>query len=690
MSEKLIDKFYTVNLARLLHIVVFPVLIGFSMDLPWLKQSTVAFAFVLATLLVNDFVDALIALWQAFAISGFVLLVFSYFNGANFEASWGVLLIPVVWLIALILRRRYPSLDSELKCHDSSAQIVALIILIVFISEVPRNLQESFGFLSAEDNAGWLQVTKDIASNGRLSLISGFDYASVQYFVKFFLTSLIQLDTAGLPSKEISSGALRIVSNAWIFMFVSSIFFVLRASTMLLRRVQFNSNTLILLGAVGLQAHLFFRASQDVGHLSQFLANCLVVLFVIQIADFKLENRWLAKTLLGTSSIIVAISIVGSYNPWLPVSLVCTLLVFNSLPNETIIRRLFKSRYLLVFVSLVLAVLPIVLRQASDRASGLDEAGSVNRIPQEGVWIAIGIAVLIGFNILSERFSKKKSTQIYDQNMINFGTRTTLAFASIALGLGFLLGFTFNQLVFLSFVCTVALIFSRHGMSLLNTNFRSFVRNIEFDSLFFLALASFLYALIIFLMSRFVGPVFEPRYAANKSMFMVFGQFSWMILILVCIDRFHSRKILSVLRTFIVCVCLFVISGIGPFLRYDTIQNEWWHKPVLRALSENPDAVIVCVSPDWRSVDYDVYTCNRFLQSMTRYVYPAAGFRYLAWYQSDEFEKISGWFDGNNGREQDFTSDTQVIVISQFEPTLETKTIFDSVSSKMIRFIITS
>ncbi len=186
MSKKLIDKFYTDNLARPLHTVVFPVLMGFSMNLPWLKQSTVAFAFVLATLLVNDFVDALIALWQAFAISSFVLLVISYLNGANFEASLGVLLIPVVWLTVLILRRRYPSLDSESNSHDSSAQIVALIILIVFISEVPRNLQESFGFLSAEDNAGWLQVTKDIVSNGKLSLISGFDYASVQYFVKFF------------------------------------------------------------------------------------------------------------------------------------------------------------------------------------------------------------------------------------------------------------------------------------------------------------------------------------------------------------------------------------------------------------------------------------------------------------------------------------------------------------------------
>ena len=261
---------------------------------------------------------------------------------------------------------------------------------------------------------------------------------------------------------------------------------------------------------------------------------------------------------------------------------------------------------------------------------------------------------------------------------------------SLSLGLGFLFGFSFNQIVTLSFVCAIALIFGKHGVSLLHTNFRSFVRNIEFDGLFLLALTSFFYALIIFLMSRFVGPVFEPRYAANKSMFMVFGQFSWMILILVCIDRFHSRKILSVLRTFIVCVCLFVISGIGPFLRYDTIQNEWWHKPVLRAVSENPDAVIVCVSPDWRSVDYDVYTCNRFLQSMTRYAYPASGFRYLAWYQPDEFEKISGWFDGIKGREQDFTSDTQVIVISRAEPTLETKTIFDSVSSKMIKFITTS
>ena len=690
MSKKLIDKFYTDNLARPLHTVVFPALIGFSMDLPWLKQSTVAFAFVLATLLVNDFIDALIALWQTFAISGFALLVMSYFNGANFDASSGVLLIPVVWLIVLILRRRYPSLDSELKCHDAAAQMIALIILIVLALQVPRNLQESFGFLSAEDNAGWLQVTKDIVSTDRLSLISNFDFASVQYFVKFFLSLLIQLDMAELPSKDISSGALRIVSNAWVFMFASSMFFVLRASTILLRRVQCNFNTFILLGAVGLQAFLYFRASQDFGHLSQYLANCAVLLFVIQITDFKLENRRFSKIISGVTSTIVAISIVGSYYPWLPVLLVCILLVMNFFPNETVIRRLLNSRHLPFFVLTSATLSPIIWRFASDRASGLDDGGSVNRVPQEGVWIAIGISVFIGFSILSGRFSKKSAHQIYDRNSINFEARTTLAFVSFALGLGFLLGFTFNQLVFLSFVCTVALIFSKHGMSLLHTNFQSFVKNIEFDGLFLLALSSFFYALIIFLMSRFAGPVFEPRYAANKSMFMVFGQFSWMILILVCVDRFYSRKILSVLRTFIVCVCLFVISGIAPFVRYETIQNEWWHKPVLEALSEDPDAVIVCVSPDWRSVDYDVYTCNRFLQSLTKFDYPALGFRYLAWYQPEEFDRLTGWFDSNNGREQDFTSDTQVFVISRAAPTLETKAIFDSVSSKMIRFITTS
>lgn len=690
MSKKLIDKFHTVYLARLLHTVVFPVLMGFSMDLPLFKQSAVACAFGLATLLVDDFIDALITLWQAFAISGFVILVISYFIGTYFAASSGALLIPVVWVFMLISRHRFPSLVSDFKCHDTSALIVALIILIVFVLQVPRNLQDSFGFLSAEDNAAWLQVIKETASNDRLLLISNFDFASVQYFVKFVLNFFIQLEMASLPTTNISSGSLRSVSNGWVFMFVSSIFFVLRASTMLLKQVRSNFGTFTLLGAVGFQVLLHFRASHVFGHLSQYLANCTVLLFVLQIIEFKLEKRRVAKIISGVLGTIFAISIVGSYNPWLPVSLVCILLVLNSFPSDSFTRRLFKSKYRKIFFAMSAALGPIILRFALDQASGLDDGGSVNQIPLEGVWIAIGIAVLIAFNLLPERLSRKTSFRNLDPNAIVFGIRTYLVFISFSLGLGLLLGFSLNQYITLSFVCAVALIFSRHGVSLLHTNFRSFARNVEFDVLFLLALTSFLYALIIFLLSRFVGPVFEPRYAANKSMFMVFGQFMWLILILVSIDRFYSRKILSVLRTLVVCVCLFVVSGIGPFLRYNTIQSKWWHKPVLEALSENPDAVIVCISPDWRSVDYDVYTCNRFLQSMTRYVYPASGFRYLAWYQPDEFEKISGWFDGNSGREQDYTSDTQVIVISRAEPSLETKTIFDSVSSKMIRFITTS
>ena len=140
----------------------------------------------------------------------------------------------------------------------------AVIIIFIFVFVVPRGFRENFGFLSAEDNEGWLRTVVDIAATDTLSLKSGFDSQSVQYFTKYVLNGFSYADFKGFSARDYASPeSLRIVSNAWIFVFASSLLFVLSTSFRFLKRAHSNGGNTILLGAFGVQSVLFFRMSQD-------------------------------------------------------------------------------------------------------------------------------------------------------------------------------------------------------------------------------------------------------------------------------------------------------------------------------------------------------------------------------------------------------------------------------------------
>jgi hypothetical protein len=687
MIETSSHKLAVHNYSKLLHAIVYPCLFGLLMNLPWLNQVLIALTFSFATLMVGNFVDALIALWQALAYSGLFLLIISLIRDTGIKQFVAASVVLVIWFAILTFKRCHLYLKHELKANNIFVEMTVLVILIFSWFKVPRDLRQSFGFLSAEDNAGWVKVVSDIASVDGLSLRSGFDLASVQYFVKVVLNFLIHLGTNGAPlSGEIGARALGVISNAWVFVFVSSLFFVLRVSSELLNHVRTSFNSVLIISAVGLQSVLYFRASQYVGHFSQYLTNCVILIFMIQIIDLKLENRLILKVFVGISSLIFSVAVVGSYNPWMPVSIICVALVFNSFFGDPITRKIFKGRFILPTFLFVLVISPLIWRAGSSRASGLDDGGAVHQIPQEGVIVLLGISSLILFRIFWDRLTNYFEKSSKSQNRKYDWIQATIYMSLSALVAGVLLKIELNQFITLCLICIVALLFTRNGATSVYENFKIFGKNSELDSVFLLGFASFAYALVVYFMSRYIGPVFEPRYAANKSMFMVFGQFSWLILILLGVNQSLSKNFDRIFRTLVVIACFFVISGITPYFSRDPFQPKWWQQPVIKALDDDPNAVIVCINPDWRSVDYEVYTCNRFLQTLTKFEYPASGFRYLAWYQPDEFVKISDWFAGKSKRAREFNSETRVIVISQAELSAETRTIFSSVDSNMIEY----
>ena len=53
------------QLIKFLHYFVYPFLTGFLLDLPWPNQLVISLAFVIASALVREFIEALLSLWQA-------------------------------------------------------------------------------------------------------------------------------------------------------------------------------------------------------------------------------------------------------------------------------------------------------------------------------------------------------------------------------------------------------------------------------------------------------------------------------------------------------------------------------------------------------------------------------------------------------------------------------------------------
>ena len=262
-----------------------------------------------------------------------------------------------------------------------------------------------------------------------------------------------------------------------------------------------------------------------------------------------------------------------------------------------------------------------------------------------------------------------------------------LIFASATLTAVAILNRTsFNQLTTISFLVLVGLCFRLASVSSLLRNFESITIHREFDGVFILAALTFLYSLSIYLLSRFIGPIYGPMYAADKSMFAVFGQFSWLLIMLITIGSNSQMRFTRIVRRFTLVAALFLVLGLANFIRYDELQKQWWHEPTLVALNENPDALIACVN-SILTTDYESYKCNHFMNVLTKHSYSARSLAGVSLGDSPVRIAITDWFKGtgptNAGK---FNDDTKVIVLSQDELGAGALSLFEGVSKNMIEF----
>jgi hypothetical protein len=243
---------------------------------------------------------------------------------------------------------------------------------------------------------------------------------------------------------------------------------------------------------------------------------------------------------------------------------------------------------------------------------------------------------------------------------------------------------SFNQLTTLSFFVLIGLCLSPLSVFRSIQNFDSITTHKEFDGVFVLAVTTFLYGLSIYFLSRFIGPIYDPMYAANKSMFSVFGQFSWLVMFLVFGGSKSLSRIGGLTREATLFASFIVVLGLSNFTRYSETKEQWWHEASLIALNENPETLVVCVNSALTR-DYESYKCNRFMLSLTNHGYSATSFMAVA--LGDSPTGITDWFNGNGPKNGvKFEEDTKVIVLSQDNLRANVLPIFDGVPRNMISF----
>lgn len=203
-----------------------------------------------------------------------------------------------------------------------------------------------------------------------------------------------------------------------------------------------------------------------------------------------------------------------------------------------------------------------------------------------------------------------------------------------------------------------------------------------------MASTTFLYGFSIYVLSRFIGPIYEPMYAGNKSMFAVFGQYSWLLILLFLNGEKLWSRVNRIVGNLIIAVAILIVLGQSSLIRYDEAQTQWWHEPFLEAINENPDALIACVNPVL-TIDYEAYKCNHFVSTLTINNNKAVEFGRLTLGGSGINNLIKDWFNGIAPENTiNFDVKTKVVVLSQADLNADALSMFDGVSKNMIEFSV--
>ena len=684
-----LDQFST-PFSKFLNLLVWPFLIGFLLDLPWTGQLLISLTFVFATVVVRDFVDALLCLWQAIAVAGLFFVLLDYATVIKLNRLVCALSIPVVWIFILFFKKYCAGGVAACKLDYIQTEIIGVASVALLLFVVPRGQLQNLSFLAkGEDSALYMWSSSELLRGQKFNLATSFGASSYLYFYTFLNNGFLFLSQnfAGSDSESLLI-SLNVLSNAWVFVLVSSILFSIRIAFMLKQRISDGTQSFGLLAVISVSSFLYFRASQDVGHFTQYLLNCATMVFLLTLMSASIELKIGRKFGLVLLALATALALVGSYGPWLPITLIGIALAINVSFHKSILRYWFASKYWLTMVLIFVIGWAIMLRKLYT-SSNLEMAGGVAVVPLEAVWLVLALSVSLLASLFIGRINKLiRSGDVGSVAPIKWDSLVIFS-SAIIVSFALIVQTSFNQLTTLSFVVLAGLIFRPSAYKNLMLKFGTITAHHEFDGIFILAFTTFLYGFSIYMLSRFIGPIYEPMYAGNKSMFAVFGQYSWLLFLLFINGSTKLSWVPRIIKNSTMVAAFLIVFGQINFIRYDEVQTQWWHKPFLEAINENPDALVACVNPIL-TTDYESYKCNHFVATLSKNNNSVL-FERLSLGDPGLIGSIRDRFNGNSPENtNNLDNYSKVVVLSQADLNLDALSMFDGVPKNRINFVVVS
>ena len=666
------------KLHQFLNFLAIPFAISFTFDLTLQRHFFLLFVLVVGSALSNGAAAFLVTCWQALCFAGLVSLVISICVPSLFNPNVGMLLFVIALCLLVFYKRNSFSGNKVCQSVDLKRDLVALLFISIMSRGFPHGDRSKFAFVLAEDNEGWIRAPLNLFRNNQVDLSPSLGTTSIQYFVNFSLSSFARLfgDSTD-PSNSDQAKAIHIAATSWTFLWITGILLVLFVTCDFSTRVIGRKSSALLYLVVGVFQVGYFRAALLNGHYAQFLLNVVVFSFIISLIEMvavRNQKRPWGRALIALP---VALAMVGSYNPWIAISFGSLFLILNDFFSKSLLARAIRSKYLPVIGLFAVGGLLIVYLQLSSRYGMLDDGGGIWVVGSESLWVGgiIGVGVLI--SLVSQSISSKligSQTNLQRELTLN----DFFAMYTVAVGF-FLVSVDPNSRQWLSLLLLVGMFATRQFFGQLGRTVSSIKADRTYSPVLLLCSGTYLFVLYVWLASRFVGPVFEPMYAAHKSLLAFTGQFYWIAICLLFTETNQARQVTR-LRNVVVGLLLLMAAGLFPIVRgdrteapIDVVSNlggDWWVSPALQSYAADQDAFIACVNGDWTVDDISVYNCNRFSSSLSVDGELANSFRYLAWKQKETYPALKDKIGS-------ISSTRNVVVISNGVMTAETRALFD-------------
>jgi len=593
-----------------------PLLFGFLFDLPWFSQVGISVSLVLATYFVGDFVDALLALWQALAVGAVVILIVGLFLDGNLNIKIAAALILFLWFVLI----RFLNLRARSGEMTSRNEVVVCVFLITYLLLIaPRGAGENLAFIHHQDNAKQLTAPFKMIEGGfvQLELLDIFDRESVGFFIKFLLAGVVQLQPISGSNVLF---AINSVSNAWLFVTGSFFIFMIRILAVSISSLKITGHVIIWFTGLILTVWSFYIV-HIAGFLPLSILNTVVVVFLLTVWGFQPDN-FIKSALFVFVGASLGMAMFGSWQPWFPLGISAMAVCVYKVAGRSRVRK-----FVLPLLALGLVLLLFFSVRLDSIISRLDlESFGPAFVPSErlilfGLILATCLSILFVAKISALPEVPISSNKHFFDNF-NFG----LGFVALVLATFFLRNQ--NQTFFLAFIVLLLSFSNKSSVLLLVDRIRELSKDERYDGPVLFAISSFSYVVVIYLLSRYIGPNFAPQYAAHKSATAFSAQFFWILIIPIYVlvsDKKYSGRYFA-----LIFFCMIMIFDVNVgfqlektsaqwwSLRYRPGATEWWHQSFIKFNQNEKALVVLCSNTSIDSNDYQTYVCNRFSHSLSQ------------------------------------------------------------------------